>query len=307
MARIDNIPAHDQQLLEQFMDHLWMEHGLTENTLAAYKNDLAGFSGWLASHHRTLLEVNPRDIQSYLANKFEQGYKSRTSARLLSTLRRFYAWLLRDKRIAEDPTRLLQSPKAERTLPVSLNEEQVVSLLNSPETGDDIGYRDRTMLELLYATGLRVSELVNLQLSQVSIEPGVLRIMGKGNKERLVPVGEVALDWLSAYIRHVRPSLLQSKSTATNAVFVTQRGRAMTRQAFWYMVKRHAINAGIDPEKLSPHTLRHAFATHLLNHGADLRVVQMLLGHSDISTTQIYTHVADQRLRELYQRHHPRA
>ena len=307
MAKVDNIPVPEQKLLEQFIDHLWMEHGLTENTLSAYRNDLAGFSCWLTGNHNSLASVSTGDVQRYLACQFEQGYKGRSSARLLSTLRRFYAWLLRDRRIDQDPTRLLESPKAERPLPVSLNEEQVVNLLNAPDTGNDIGYRDRAMLELLYATGLRVSELVNLQLSQVSIEPGVLRIMGKGNKERLVPVGEVALDWLTAYIRHVRPSLLQNKSAATNAVFVTQRGKAMTRQAFWYMIKRHAVHAGIDPEKLSPHTLRHAFATHLLNHGADLRVVQMLLGHSDISTTQIYTHVADQRLRDLYNQHHPRA
>lgn len=307
MARIDTIPAHDQKLLEQFIDHLWMEHGLSENTLSAYRNDLAGFAGWLASAQNQLPEAGTGDVQNYLASKFQQGYKSRSSARLLSTLRRFYGWMLRDKRIREDPTRLLESPKAERVLPVSLNEKQVIDLLNAPDTGNDVGYRDRAMLELLYATGLRVSELVQLQLSQVSMEPGVLRIMGKGNKERLVPVGEVALDWLSAYLRHVRPSLLQNKPAVTNAVFVTRRGKAMTRQAFWYMVKRHALQAGIDPEKLSPHTLRHAFATHLLNHGADLRVVQMLLGHSDISTTQIYTHVADQRLRDLYREHHPRA
>ena len=307
MAKVDNIPPAEQKLLEQFIDHLWMEHGLTENTLSAYRNDLAGFSCWLTAGHNSLASVSTGDVQRYLASQFERGYKGRSAARLLSTLRRFYAWLLRDRRIEQDPTRLLESPKAERPLPVSLNEEQVVNLLNAPDTGNDIGYRDRAMLELLYATGLRVSELVNLQLSQVSIEPGVLRIMGKGNKERLVPVGEVALDWLAAYTRHVRPSLLQNKSAATNAVFVTQRGKAMTRQAFWYMIKRHAAHAGIDPEKLSPHTLRHAFATHLLNHGADLRVVQMLLGHSDISTTQIYTHVADQRLRDLYNQHHPRA
>jgi len=307
MAKADDIPVDEQKVLEQFIDHLWMEHGLTENTLSAYRNDLAGFSGWLAGNHNSLVSVSTSDVQLYLASKFEQGYKSRSSARLLSTLRRFYAWLLRDKRINQDPTRLLESPKAERALPVSLNEEQVESLLNAPDTGNDIGYRDRAMLELLYATGLRVSELVNLQLSQISIEPGVLRVMGKGNKERLVPVGEVALDWLAAYTRHVRPSILQNTSSATNAVFVTQRGKAMTRQAFWYIIKRHAVHAGIDPEKLSPHTLRHAFATHLLNHGADLRIVQMLLGHSDISTTQIYTHVADQRLRDLYQQHHPRA
>lgn len=306
MAKADNIPVHDRRLLEQFLDHLWMEYGLTENTLSAYRNDLAGFSGWLAGNNSQLVSVSTGDVQHYLASKFEHGYKGRSSARLLSTLRRFYAWLLRDKRINEDPTRLLESPKAERPLPVSLNEEQVENLLNAPDTTEDVGYRDRAMLELLYATGLRVSELVNLQLTQVSVEPGVLRIMGKGNKERLVPVGEIALDWLAAYLNHVRPSLLQNKP-ATNAVFVTRRGGAMTRQAFWYMIKRHAVTAGIEPDKLSPHTLRHAFATHLLNHGADLRVVQMLLGHSDISTTQIYTHVADQRLRELYKQHHPRA
>ncbi len=307
MAKVDHIPADDQKLLEQFIDHLWMEYGLSENTLCAYRNDLAGFSMWLSSSSHLLTTVDTADVQMYLAGKFEQGLKTRSSARLLSTLRRFYAWLLRDKQISEDPTRLLESPKAERPLPETLNEEQVVNLLNAPDTRDDIGYRDRTMLELLYATGLRVSELVNLQLSQISMEPGVIRVMGKGNKERLVPVGEVALDWVNQYLRHVRPSLLQGRPASTNAVFVTRRGSAMTRQAFWYMIKRNAPRAGIDPEKLSPHTLRHAFATHLLNHGADLRVVQMLLGHSDISTTQIYTHVADQRLRDLYSQHHPRA
>ncbi|MBT8128221.1 MAG: site-specific tyrosine recombinase XerD [Gammaproteobacteria bacterium] len=307
MAKADNVSSQDSMLLEQFIDHLWMEYGLSENTLSAYRNDLAGFSIWLATHHKALLGAGSGDVQHYLADKFDQGYKSRSSARLLSTLRRFYAWLMREKRIDLSPTQSLESPKSGRLLPVALSEEQVVCLLNAPDTGDDIGYRDRTMLELLYATGLRVSELVNLQLSQLVIEPGVLRVMGKGNKERLVPVGEVALDWLTAYLRHARPSLLKDKASATNAVFVTQRGKAMTRQAFWYLIKRYALRAGIDPDKLSPHTLRHAFATHLLNHGADLRVVQMLLGHSDISTTQIYTHVADQRLRDLYRRHHPRA
>ncbi len=307
MAKADTIPATDRQLLERFLDHLWMEHGLSENTLSAYRNDLAGFSGWLAANCNELIAASTGDVQRYLADKFEHGYKSRSSARLLSTLRRFYAWLLRDRQIDADPTRLLESPRAERALPLSLNEQEVEKLLDAPDTASDVGYRDRAMLELLYATGLRVSELVNLQLSNVSMEPGVIRIMGKGNKERLVPVGEVALDWLAGYLRHVRPSLLQNRPVETNAVFVTQRGGALTRQAFWYMIKRHAKTAGIDPEKLSPHTLRHAFATHLLNHGADLRVVQMLLGHSDISTTQIYTHVADQRLRDLYKKHHPRA
>ena len=307
MAKADNIPVRDRQLLERFLDHLWMEHGLSENTLSAYRNDLAGFSAWLAAGQNQLLSVGTGDVQRYLAHKFEHGCKSRSSARLLSTLRRFYAWLLRERRIKADPTRLLESPRSERPLPLSLNEQEVEKLLKAPDTTSDVGYRDRAMLELLYATGLRVSELVNLQLSNVSMEPGVIRIMGKGNKERLVPVGEVALDWLAGYLRHVRPSLLQNRPIETNAVFVTRRGAAMTRQAFWYMVKRHAVTAAIEPGKLSPHTLRHAFATHLLNHGADLRVVQMLLGHSDISTTQIYTHVADQRLRELYRKHHPRA
>jgi len=307
MAVTDHLSESDARLLEQFIDHLWMEYGLTENTLGAYQNDLAGFAIWLAVKEKALSAVSGSDIQRYLAHKFAEGYGGRSAARLLSSLRRFYAWLMREKRIDEDPTRLLEPPKTARPLPVTLSEQQVFSLLDAPDTADDVGNRDRTMLELLYATGLRVSELVNLQMSQLAMEPGVLRVMGKGNKERLVPVGEVALDWMVAYLRHVRPSLLHNKTKSTNAIFVTRRGKPMTRQAFWYLIKRYAARAGIDSEKLSPHTLRHAFATHLLNHGADLRVVQMLLGHSDISTTQIYTHVADQRLRDLYKQHHPRA
>ena len=214
--------------------------------------------------------------------------------------------------ISEDPTRLLESPKGERSLPLSLNEKQIDDLLAAPDVSDDLGLRDRAMLEVLYATGLRVSELINLQTSQVSLQQGVIRVVGKGNKERLVPVGEIALDWLMQYYQQSRPQLLKTTNQKKNLsqcseVFVTRRGGAMTRQAFWYMVKRYALIAGIAADHLSPHTLRHAFATHLLNNGADLRVVQMLLGHSDISTTQIYTHVADQRLRQIYQTHHPRA
>lgn len=306
MAKTDHIPLNEQKLLEQFLDHLWMENGLSENTLAAYRNDLAGFIQWLAAEGRLLTVVVTADIQSYLASRFASGQKLRSAARLLSSLRRFYAYLIREGIIAEDPTHLLESPKAGYSLPGTVNETQVEQLLEAPDINDELGLRDRAMLELLYATGLRVTELVTLQLSQVSIEPGVLRVIGKGDRERLVPVGEVALEWLVKYLEQARPALLQGKAV-TSDLFLTRRGRAMSRQAFWYMIKRHATVAGIATDALSPHTLRHAFATHLLNHGADLRVVQMLLGHSDISTTQIYTHVADQRLRELYNHHHPRA
>jgi integrase/recombinase XerD len=307
MAKADNITEQAQRLLERFTDHLWMEKGLSENTLSAYRNDLAGYTLWLQGHGADLHTADTILVQQYLAVQFERGRKNRSTARLLSTLRRFYGWLCREKLIGTDPTQLLQAPRAEQPLPKSLNETEVSDLLQAPDIADDIGFRDRAMLEMLYATGVRVSELVNLQLSQISIEPGVVRIIGKGDKERLVPVGEVALEWLTGYLGRVRAALLHGRVEPTNAVFVTRRGRAMTRQAFWYMIKRHAVRAGINPDKLSPHTLRHAFATHLLNHGADLRVVQMLLGHSDISTTQIYTHVADQRLRDLYHQHHPRA
>ncbi len=313
MAKFDQLLVSEQQIIERFIDHLWMENGLSENTLSAYRNDLAGFALWLKEKHQPLLKVNAETIQDFLAFNYHIKQKRSSVARLLSTLRRFYLFFHRDNQISEDPTRLLESPKGEHSLPLSLNEQQIDDLLASPDTSDDLGLRDRAMLEVLYATGLRVSELINLQTSQLSLQQGVIRVIGKGNKERLVPVGEIALDWLMKYYQQSRPQLLLKK-TASNKnislcseIFVTKRGGAMTRQAFWYMVKRYALIAGISTEHLSPHTLRHAFATHLLNHGADLRVVQMLLGHSDISTTQIYTHVADQRLRDMYQNHHPRA
>ena len=305
-GRFQLLPESEQNLIEGFIDHLWMENGLSENTLSAYRNDLAGFSRWLTEDKSGLCAAGTEKIQQYLSYNFQVQQKRRSVARLLSSLRRFYQFLLREKIISENPTLLVESPKPERSLPSSLNETQVEALLEAPDLDDDLGLRDRTMLELLYATGLRVSELINLELSQVSMEPGVLRVVGKGNKERLVPVGEVAIDWLIQYLQSARVNLLRGHA-ASHAVFVTRRGSAMSRQAFWYMIKRYALQAGIDAEMLSPHTLRHAFATHLLNHGADLRVVQMLLGHSDISTTQIYTHVADQRLRSLYHQHHPRA
>ena len=307
MAKVDLIPAAEQKLLEQFLDHLWMENALSENTLSAYRNDLAGFSLWLNKQGQVFCTADTSSVQNYLNQQHHSGQKNRSAARLLSSLRRFYGFLLREKMLQENPTKLLESPKAEQSLPSTLNETQVEQLLDAPDIADDLGLRDRAMLELLYATGLRVTELVNLQLSQISMEPGVIRVIGKGDKERLVPVGEVALEWIGRYLKQARPVLLPVHSKATNAVFVTKRGQAMSRQAFWYMIRRYGQKAGIAADTLSPHTLRHAFATHLLNHGADLRVVQMLLGHSDISTTQIYTHVADQRLQDLYHQHHPRA
>lgn len=306
MAKADCIPADEQRILEYFIDHLWMENALSENTLSAYRSDLAGFALWLGQQEKTFFTADTGAIQDYLNQQHQAGRKTRSAARLLSSLRRFYGFLLREKKLQENPTQLLESPKSEHYLPATLNETQVEALLNAPDVSDDLGLRDRAMLELLYATGLRVTELVSLQLSQISLDPGVVRVMGKGDKERLVPVGEVALEWVERYLNQSRPVLLPVQAKATNAVFVTRRGQAMSRQAFWYMIKRNGLKAGIEVNTLSPHTLRHAFATHLLNHGADLRVVQMLLGHSDISTTQIYTHVADQRLQDLYHQHHPR-
>ena len=312
MAKFDQIPVAEQKIIENFTDHLWMENGLSQNTLSAYQNDLAGFCLWLQGKHCLLKNVDTIIMQEFLAFNYSIQQKRRSVARLLSTLRRFYLYLLRENQVNEDPTRLIEAPKGEHSLPSSLNEQQIDDLLSAPDVSEDMGLRDRAMLEVLYATGLRVSELISLQTTQISMQQGVIRVIGKGNKERLVPVGEVALDWLTKYYQQSRLSLLTKVKEPKNNhscsdVFVTKRGKAMTRQAFWYMVKRYALLAGIATDQLSPHTLRHAFATHLLNHGADLRVVQMLLGHSDISTTQIYTHVADQRLREMYQSHHPRA
>ena len=312
MAKFDQISLTAQKIIENFIDHLWMENGLSENTLSAYRNDLAGFALWLEQNNNSLKKVDTGIIQSFLAFNYSARQKRRSVARLLSTLRRFYLYLFRENQISEDPTHLLESPKGEQTLPMSLNEQQIEDLLSAPDISDDLGLRDRAMLEVLYATGLRVSELISLQTTQISMQQGVIRVIGKGNKERLVPVGEIALDWLMQYYQQSRPQLLKVETKRAGAsqcseIFVTRRGKAMTRQAFWYMIKRYALLAGIPKDQLSPHTLRHAFATHLLNHGADLRVVQMLLGHSDISTTQIYTHVADQRLRDMYHQHHPRA
>lgn len=313
MSLFDKISLTEQQHIERFVDHLWMENGLSDNTLSAYRNDLSSFAFWLMNNSQTLLTVDAEVIQNFLADNYHRQQKRRSVARLLSTLRRYYNYLCRENIILDNPTSLLESPKGEHSLPLSLNEQEVEALLAAPDITDSLGLRDKAMLELLYATGLRVSELIGLRTEQISLQQGVIRVIGKGNKERLVPVGEVALDWLIIYNEKSRSELLSSfykknsQSSQCSEIFVTKRGSAMSRQAFWYIIKRYALIANIASEKLSPHTLRHAFATHLLNHGADLRVVQMLLGHSDISTTQIYTHIADQRLRDAYTRHHPRA
>lgn len=292
---------NSSDLIDQFLDALWAEQGVSNNTLSAYGSDLTIFAQWLKNI--SLLERGGDDISRFLAFRYNQGIGSRSSARLLSTLRRFYAYQLRENRISVDPTALIDMPYIGRKLPSSLSENDVEALLKAPETLNPLGYRDRTMFEMLYATGLRVSELVGLRLEQVSLRQGVVKITGKGNKERLVPFGEEAMEWLEGYLQTIRPAILGERQSAF--LFVTNRGDGMTRQAFWHIIKRRAKEAGIVKE-LSPHTLRHAFATHLLNHGADLRVVQLLLGHSDLSTTQIYTHIARERLKDLHAKFHPR-
>jgi len=292
--------ATSDPLIEYFLDALWLEDGLSRNTLNSYRSDLEALHSALGV---PLLDATRADLQAYLAECVARGVRPRTTARLLSTLRRFYQYQLREGAITTDPTAMLESPKLGRPLPKSLTEEQVEQLLAAPDTGHALGLRDRAMLEVLYATGLRVSELISLMPTQVNLQAGVIKVIGKGDKERLVPLGEEAIGWLQRYLAESRPVLLDGRDA--DALFVTARGAAMTRQAFWHNIKRHARTAGI-PVALSPHTLRHAFATHLLNHGADLRVVQMLLGHSDLSTTQIYTQVARERLKQLHERHHPR-
>ncbi|MHB1352750.1 MAG: site-specific tyrosine recombinase XerD [Thiobacillus sp.] len=291
-------------LIDRFCDHLWLEDGLAELTLAAYRRDLKRFAGWLeTTRTRTLDAAVTGDVEAYLGWRFARHVRPRSAARYTSALKRFYRYLLRENLIAADPTLNLDSPKLPRSLPASLTEADVERLLERADSATPQGLRDRAMLETLYATGLRVSELVGLKLSALNLDDGVLRVTGKGNKDRLVPLGEEAVRRLRRYLAEARPQLLRRQ--VSDAVFVTPRGAAMTRQAFWYLIKRRAAAAGIT-RPLSPHTLRHAFATHLLNHGADLRVVQMLLGHSDISTTQIYTHVARERMKRLHATHHPR-
>jgi integrase/recombinase XerD len=278
---------NNSELLNDFCDNLWLEDGLSRNTLDSYRRDLTKFGVWLEQN---------RGLPT-------QKVRPSSTGRNISSLKRLFRYLLRQGRIATDPTLQIDTPKLPRSLPNSLAEEEVEQLLNAPDTQTPLGQRDRAMFEVLYATGLRVSELVSLRVTQISLDMGVVRVMGKGSKERLVPLGEEALDWLRCYLADGRGVLLGTRTS--DALFVTGRAEPMTRQMFWYLVKRHARHVGLD-KPLSPHTLRHAFATHLLNHGADLRVVQMLLGHADISTTQIYTHVARERLKKLHAQHHPR-
>jgi integrase/recombinase XerD len=296
--------AADEGLLDEFCDALWLEDGLSRNTLESYRRDLRLFAVWLASERgKTLLKAEHVDLLGYLAYKFRRHAKPRSAARLLSSLKRLYQYLLREGRITADPTLQVEAPKLPRSLPKSLTEEDIERLLAAPDVDTPLGLRDKAMLEALYASGLRVSELVSVGVAQVSQDMGVVRIVGKGSKERLVPLGEEALAWIRRYVAQARPEILDGKRT--DALFVTARGESMTRQAFWHLIRRHAAEAGLS-KLVSPHTLRHAFATHLLNHGADLRVVQLLLGHADISTTQIYTHVARERLKQLHAKHHPR-
>ncbi len=293
----------DITLVERFLDALWLERGLSENTLSAYRSDLLGLSQWLKQQELDLLGAARADLLGYLQRRVEEGAKPRSSARLLSSIRRFYRYLVRERMVSEDPSARIDAPKLGRSLPKSLTEEEVEALLAAPDTSALLGMRDRTMLEVLYASGLRVSELVGLALPQINLQQGLVKVIGKGNKERLVPLGEEALSWLERYVRNTRGMLLGA--VQSDVLFPSRRGSAMTRQAFWQLIKRYAVQAGIS-KPLSPHTLRHAFATHLLNHGADLRVVQLLLGHSSLSTTQIYTHVARERLKNLHSQHHPR-
>ena len=295
----------EESLLDEFCDALWLEDGLARNTLTSYRSDLLKFAQWMRrKNSKSLLETLQQDIEGYLAHQVLVAKdRARTTSRELSSLKRFFRYELRQGKIKADPTLLIEAPKLPRSLPKSLTEDDVESLLDAPEIENPLGVRDKTMLETLYAGGLRVSELVGLKIPQVSLDMGVVRVLGKGAKERLVPLGEEALTWIGRYLDEARPDLLNGK--VSDALFVTARGQPMTRQGFWYLLRRYCEQAGL-AKTVSPHTLRHAFATHMLNHGADLRVVQLLLGHADISTTQIYTHVARERLKQLHAKHHPR-
>ena len=299
------LSVENEIAINDFISMLWIEKGLSNNTAGAYRSDLTKFSLFLQTNstgHRDLVSVQKTDIQAFLTVRFEEKLSQRSTSRFLSSSRSFFKYAITKKWRADNPTQGVSNPKLPSYLPSTLTEQQVDDLLAAPNDEDPINARDKAMLEVLYATGIRVSELVNLQMNEVSLLQGVIRVMGKGNKERLVPLGEVAIDCLAGYLKEWRQQLLSKPS---NTIFPSKRGTTMTRQTFWHRIKLHAKQAGIQVH-LSPHTLRHAFATHLLNHGADLRVVQMLLGHSDLSTTQIYTHVATERLQSLVKNHHPR-
>ncbi len=290
-------------VIDQFLDAIWLEKGLSDNTLSSYRRDLTLYAKWLQPRGIEVLRAQKSDVLEWLGTLASRGQSTRSSARMLSCLRGFYRYLLRENRIAVDPTLNIDSPRLGRSLPKTLSEDDVDLLLAQPDTSLPIELRDKAMLELLYASGLRVSELIGLRVHQLSMNQGVIKVLGKGSKERLVPMGEEALYWLQRYMQEGRPELLAA--AGADVLFPSRRGTQMTRQTFWHRIKHYALRASIQAE-ISPHTLRHAFATHLINHGADLRVVQLLLGHSDLSTTQIYTHVARERMKQLHQQHHPR-
>ena len=295
--------SNDIRFIEKYTDSLWLEKGLSDNTIVSYARDLRQLDKYLAQRGLSIAFAESGDLMSFLADRSQAGVKASSLARYLSSIKGFYKYMVRENHLAANPASLIDAPKQGRPLPKSLTESDVEALLAAPNVVTDLGLRDRAMLELLYACGLRVSELVNLDMSQLNLSAGVVKVFGKGSKERLVPIGEVAQNWLQKYIKQARPQLL--KVAASGVLFPSNRGQHMTRQTFWHRIKQHGLTAGIQ-KPLSPHVLRHAFATHLLNHGADLRVIQMLLGHSDLSTTQIYTHVATQRLQNLHSQHHPR-
>ena len=291
-------------LIDLFLNEYWIEKGLSENTVQSYRLDLTALCDWLDKNDLSLETLDAVDLQGFLGGRLEEGYKATSTARMLSAMRKLFQYLYREKYRVDDPSAVLSSPKLPSRLPKYLTEQQVSDLLNTPDVDVPLELRDKAMLELLYATGLRVTELVSLTIENMSVQQGVVRVIGKGNKERIVPMGEEAAYWVRQFMLYGRPVLLNRQSS--DIVFPSQRAQQMTRQTFWHRVKHYAILADIDAEALSPHVLRHAFATHLVNHGADLRVVQMLLGHTDLSTTQIYTHVAKERLKRLHERFHPR-
>lgn len=303
LPRRHEAPPEGDTVIARFLDAVWMERGLSPNTLAAYRADLTALLRWLDARRVPVVRTTRAEVLAFIAARVAAGARPRSTARQLSSFRRFFRFMVREGEVGDDPTAQIAMPKIGRSLPKSLTEDEVEALLAAPAVADPLGHRDRTMLEVLYATGLRVSELVNLKHSQVNANQGVIRIVGKGNRERLIPLGEEAVRWLAEFVDGPRTEILLERQT--DYLFPTRRGDRMTRQAFWHIIKRYAKKAGVEKE-LSPHTLRHAFATHLLNRGADLRVVQMLLGHSDLSTTQIYTHVARERMKDLHAQHHPR-
>ena len=303
MKTSDDQKNKESKMIDSFLDSVWLKQGLSKSTLDAYRSDLKLLKVWAKKRELKMDEISRPDLLEFIAFKAEQGSSARTSARMLSSLRRFYTYLMQQEIISTNPTDKISMPKIGRSLPVLLTENEVLKLIKAPNTKKPLGFRDRVMLELLYATGLRVSELVKLEVNQVNLNQGYLRVMGKGDKERLVPMGKTAKRWMKNYLNGPIQEILNDRQS--DCLFPTRTSTSISRQAFWQIIKKYAMKVGISA-KLSPHSLRHAFATHLINHGADLRVVQMLLGHSDLSTTQIYTHIAQHRLKDLHEKHHPR-